>query len=858
MTSSASTRSNRLHAATMHSSPGDAIRHRPGRDLVDAIATGLATGLIAIAMVVAVWNPCDSVAAIAAGDSLAWIGLTLLVGALTACGVGLQPMLASIPYGPAAGATQGGSAEDAVQSAWIRRMHRIGLWAWLLFPLWLGLATAASIGNSNARFAINGFWQWTSLWVLANAACFLARRPGWGARCLVLMLAIGMGVVSYGWVEYAWIQPALRASLAEDPVGTLERRGIAPDSAAAMLIKNRIESTEMRSVYALANSLAGALVVAWTLTLGWAFSVWQNKPPRQHAADSTSGIAAADRKRLLIAAIFMLVFMGAALLVTKSRTAWLASSLATLAVAVFHPTVRGELLGWLRAHPRLVGTVMTVVACVAGGTYWADPLIFQEAGKSLAYRLDYWRGAMALIAMRPWLGYGALNFQATYLQVKSPTAAESPADPHNLALEIAHAGGWPLLGISCVIGLWFGIRWWLSIRPRRAPRTVTMESQSDGGPLVGSPFAPGSGAGPDAVRWDGRWFWSGAWLAALGVFAWSFFTAGDAELIGTIIGLTVGVLTVVLLTRWEPGATSMSKWFRCDAYGFGIAMAGFVIHLLASGGWMLPGTMALPAVLLGVWLASSSGALAAIATSQPGAVLSWPRWRWGVAAAAWLALATWGWTMLRPVTAGLAGAERMANSLTTPSIEEVEALLTLDPYDPELARFGLEQCVQQLERPLGSTARADWEAALKTMRATFLDRDPKHALAYAECGRVDLRVAALSQSESQRRAGLEQAAEDFAQGAVHYPASAEAQLQAALAAFLAGRQKEAAALADRAEAISTATRHDDRKLNAAQVFWPRGLEIPEKPLDPVARRGTPKDFARAEPVLHALRSLLRP
>jgi hypothetical protein len=36
------------------------------------------------------------------------------------------------------------------------------------------------------------------------------------------------------------------------------------------------------------------------------------------------------------------------------------------------------------------------------------------------------------------------------------------------------------------------------------------------------------------------------------------------------------------------------------------------------------------------------------------------------------------------------------------------------------------------------------------------------------------------------------------------------------------------------------------------------LEIPEKPLDPVARRGTPKDFARAEPVLHALRSLLRP
>ena len=116
-------------------------------------------------------------------------------------------------------------------------------------------------------------------------------------------------------------------------------------------------------------------------------------------------------------------------------------------------------------------------------------------------------------------------------------------------------------------------------------------------------------------------------MAALGVFAWSFFTAGDAELIGTTIGLAVGVLTVVLLTRWEPGVTSISRWFRCDAYGFGIAMAGFVIHLLASGGWMLPGTMALPAVLLGVSLASYSSAFAATATSQPGTVLSWQRWR---------------------------------------------------------------------------------------------------------------------------------------------------------------------------------------------------------------------------------------
>jgi hypothetical protein len=853
MTSSASTRSNRMRATSMRSGPGDPGpdslgRYRPGRDLCSA----LATGLIAIAMVVAIWNPCDSVAAIAAGDSLAWIGLTLFVGALTACAVWLQPIAVSMPRGQAAGMTQHPPSDAADHSALWRRITQIGLGAWVLFPLWLGLATAVSIGNSNARFAINGFWQWTSLWVLANAAWFLARRPEWGARCMVLMLAIGMGVVSYGWIEYAWIQPSLRASLAEDPVGTLVRRGIAPDSSEAMLIKNRIESTEMRSVYALANSLAGTLVVVWTLTLGWAFSVWQNAPSQRQGTEASGGNAAADRTRLLTAAIGMLLFIGAALLVTKSRTAWLASSLAMLGVAVFHPNVRGELVGWLRSHPRMVGIVMMALACIAGGTYWADPLIFQEAGKSLAYRLDYWRGAVALIAMRPWLGYGALNFQATYLQVKAPTAAESPADPHNLALEIAHAGGWPLLGITCVIGIWVGFLWWLSLRPRWSSRDATMWMDCDGETDIDSPFAANS------VRWDGWWFWSGAGLAALGVFAWSFFTAGDAALIGTTIGIGVGVLTVVLLTRWQPGAASMSKWFRWDAYGFGVAMAGFVIHLMASGGWMLPGTMALPAVLLGVSLASYARPGAEIAPSHPGAVQPSQHWRWGVVAAAWFALAAWGWTMLRPVTAGLAGAERMANSLVTPSIEDVEALLTLDPYDPELARFGLEQCVQQLERPLGSTARADWEKAFRTLRTTFLDRDPKHALAYAECGRADLRVAVLGQSETQRRVWLEQAAEDFAEGAVHYPASAEAQLQAALAAFLAGRKTDAETLADRAEAISTTTRHNDRKLNAAQVFWPRGLEIPEKPLDSVARRGVPKDFARAEPVLHVLRSLLRP
>lgn len=823
-------------------------RYRSGRDLSSA----LATGLIAIAMVVAVWNPCDSVAAIAAGDSLAWIGLTLFVGALTACAVWLQPIAVSMPRGQAGGTTRHAPSEAADHSALRRRITQIGLGAWVLFPLWLGLATAASIGNSNARFAINGFWQWTSLWVLANAAWFLARRPEWGARCMVLMLAIGMGVVSYGWIEYAWIQPALRASLAEDPVGTLVQRGIAPDSSEAMLIKNRIESTEMRSVYALANSLAGTLVVVWTLTLGWAFSVWQTARSQQQGTEASGGIAAGDRTRLLTLAIGMLLFIGAALLVTKSRTAWLASSLAMLGVALFHPNVRGELVGWLRTHPRMVGTVIMALAFIAGGTYWADPLIFQEAGKSLAYRLDYWRGALALIAMRPWLGYGALNFQATYLQVKAPTAAESPADPHNLALEIAHAGGWPLLGITCVIGIWIGIRWWLSLRSRWSSRDATMLLDSDVETSVDSPFAANS------VRWDGWWFWSGAGLAALGAFAWSFFTAGDAALIGTTIGIGVGVLTVVLLTRWQPGATSVSTWFRWDAYGFGVALAGIVIHLMASGGWMLPGTMALPAVLLGVSLASCSRPGAGIAPSHLGAVHPLQRWRWGVVAAAWFALAAWGWTMLRPVTAGLAGAERMANSLVTPSIEDVEALLTLDPYDPELARFGLEQCVQQLERPLGATARADWEKACRTLRKAFLDRDPKHALAYAECGRADLRVAVLGQSETQRRVWLEQAAEDFAEGAVHYPASAEAQLQAALAAFLAGRQTEAETLADRAEAISTTTRHNDRKLNAAQVFWPRGLEIPEKPLDSVGRRGVPKDFARAEPVLHVLRSLLRP
>lgn len=838
----------------------------------------VALALLPIAIVVAVWNPCDTVPSVAVGDSMLAIGLNLALLVCTALGVACQ-VRRSPP--DSTSSTSQVVTSRVYAASWTRTEATLFGCA-AAFCIWLAVATWCAIGSSNARFAINGFWQWVSLLGIAVSVVALARRPGMVRRSCILILAVLAGLTAYGWLEYAWIQPDMRAEFARDPVGALQRRGIVADSAEALLIKNRIESTEMRGVYALANSLAGVLVVAWVLFVGWTFAAWQSL-----ASTSTRSIDArtdglgsqTSRARRCVSAVAwaltaMTLSIGLALLVTKSRTAWIAAIVATPCVWLLHPSVRGHARGWLWQQRGWIAAAAAMCVGIVLAVYCLDPLILREAPKSLAYRMDYWRGAWELIAERPALGYGPLNYQSTYLRVKLPTAAESPADPHNAPLEIAHAGGWPLLILVSVFAVSVVLLTRRRMRCTAATESSELVSRYDeeevaasADRLAASTRQAGSvvtNLQTVAAGGDGWAFWSGAIFAALGVFLWSFFRSGDLELGAASVSLTVAVALVLACTRWEPARGAVEHWLESDLTLFAIAIGAFGIHLLASGGWMLPGTMTIPMVLLGMWLSDAMTGKAGQTTGNaPWLVGLRP---WGAWVAAGTSAALWGlwwWTMFSPVSQSMQTQFEWTQSPVAGAPEQIVSEVQVDPYDAEIARVALELATAQFERTGASDARKKWEQAFLRLREAFLARDPGHALALGEVGQKELRMAAAILDPDLQQEWLQRAADDLAGAAEAYPASANACLQAAVASGLAGRNDAMQRFSQAADRIDASTPHRDRKIQAVQIFWPRRLEragafaiLP--PLETAARRGIPEDFVRGEPVAEVLRSESQP
>ena len=883
---------------------GRILRVATWSDWIGAIAVAL----VSATLLVHVWNPHDSVPPIAAGESLFHIALALLTGVLAAA---TRSTLFSNKNADSGELTE---PSDPAPAAF---------WVWgaaVLFCVWLAISAAWTIGRGNTRYAVNGFWQWTSLVIFAAAVSKLGQRPRFQERCWKLTLCAILGVLVYGFFDYAVLQPSLRAQLQQNPEAMFEQQGIIPGSAAEILLRNRVESTEMHSVFALANSLAGFLVIAWTLWLGSFLLHWLPSDPRMAVeGEQHGGATDSNRNRwLMIAEIAVLSLLALALLLTKSRTAWIAASLATVGLFGLHPRVRGRAKEFLKKYPTacLAGLAAFAVAMgVAIALIYAwDPLIIREAGKSLAYRLDYWGGASRLIAEEPIRGFGPLNFQSTYLRVKLPTAAESPADPHNFLLEIAHAGGIPLLIAAVLVGL-LGIRFTL----RRLARETATSAHGAGSPFASSdavahgshrdriPREPAKSKAKQAANssndqtlaqtsLDGWAFWGSAAFAALGFFTWSFFTAGDMELVATIAVVTIGFAAAIVACRSQAIAGISHRFMRHGSYALAVALLAFVVHLLASGGWMLPGTMIVPMLLVGLLLSNTSNTSYLSNTTRDEGhsndrEATQHKLQGALVLGACALLVFWIGTMAWPLTRSAEASRRISDGLASGPIGGLGAtgsvispgvvrdLVSADRWDPELPRLGMEFCTRQLlgtpsrfmgtmgttPRPLGSpslgsgqlgeSARREWEETMLAMRSEFLSRDPGHALAYGECGRAALRMAAAEKSPEARKQWLELANEDFGRGALAFAASVEAQLQGAVASFLAGDVERAKRFCRRAIEVDGITPHADRKIKAAEIFWPKNLENPQS-IPAESRLGPNQDLVRGEPALATLRRSL--
>ena len=767
----------------------------------------LACFLLAMCLVLSQFNPCDATS-VSLGRSLPFIILAMCVGFFVAIDTVLRP------YQPESG-----------------ELFRWLTVSFAVFGVWLWVCTTLVPGRGNARFAYNGCWQWIAEGVLTLAVSTLCMRSRIAESVCGLMLSCAAGTVAYAIYQYCISMPAFRARFASDPDPMFSEMGILAGSSEAMQFASRLESLEPTGPFALTNSLAG-LMAAWLV-----FVVVMCGGQAAASMARTTVHQGSKARRIywtsLILGASLSIGFFVTLLFTKSRSAWLATILGLIAACVFHPILRRS--GWALAKRfrfPLAGVtaLCTVVLC---GFLIRDPMIVTEAGKSLSYRFDYWRGAIAMMKLEPWTGYGVANFQQNYNRVKVMTASESPADPHNFILDTGTTGGLPLLAVLVAILLL------LFLKMLRLSRQRTGEA---------SPFASNEGA-----MQDGRLaMMSGGILGFIGILLFGFFFSDDDSFTTSILFVVVSVAVFAIVQRL--------RWIVCNEMTASVCLISacvVLVHLLASGGWMQPGLMNSVCVLVGL-----AFGMATVQRGHANRGVKERFWLYPVLGllVVILILADFARTMCLPVLGSPAVVSAVSdNSAAGQEPRQWLDLVKVDPFDPELPRIAANRCVEALRgNDLSEAFREKLVQVFEASCEEYIRRDPNQWMPFTECGRW---VAILADAEpvgSQGKASnfekRKLAYRYFLKAAELYPNSAQTQLQAAVGAAWCGDAHEARLHLNQAEDIDRKTTHRDRKLSAVVVFFPAHWEAIAPPLEGNARIVRQPDYAKGEPIVRWLRT----
>jgi O-antigen ligase len=765
----------------------------------------LAIFLLAICLVVYQVNPCDATS-VALGSSMNFIAMAIGLWILVCVDSLLSA--SSVRSGPA--------------------FHWM-CWTFFLFGTWLWFCTFNVLGRGNARLAYYGYWQWIAQGMLLLTVAKLSMRAHIASPLCSLMIACAAGTVAYASHQYFISMPAFRERFASDPNSILEKMGLAAGSSGAMQFANRLNSLEPTGPFALTNSLAG-LMAAWLVFLVLLLS-----------GQAAATLVSLKSKRVTFpkwnwgATILCVCLTGSfffTLLLTKSRSGWLAAMLCLMVGCSLHPSIRQG--GWAIAKRfKVVFLVIAILCSLSVGTVLVrDPSILAEAGKSLSFRLDYWRGAVAMIESRPWTGYGVANFQQNYNRVKVITASESPADPHNFVLETAAAGGWPLLIVLCLIlSLLF-------LKTLESSRTKHQEE--------GNPFELNS-----AEMVEGKWsIVVGGLCACAGVFIAALLFSDDDTFNASILFIGVTILVFVLVER--------AKWIVHNEQTTLVCMVSasvVLVHLLASGGWMQPGVMNSVCVFVGLAFGMTSTQLV---NRKPLQGKTWTYPLLGIAIGI-LSMADFARTTYLPrlrVTEFLRLDSQNPFSGRDPS--EWLELVKFDPFDPELPRLAAYQCVEELRRgDLSASVRQRYLDLLDELCVNYLRRDPNHWIPYLEAGRWHAVLAdKFSNSDQNKDLGPSAkrlAFKYFCKAAEFYPNSAQARLQAAVGAAWCGETEEAHFQVEKAAEIDRETPHADRKLLGCVVFFPKELDTSNSPVEKDAWVPASDGDAKGEPILRWLR-----
>lgn len=423
-------------------------------------------------------------------------------------------------------------------------------WSWTEtflagFLVWLAISTWFVAGEGNLRAAFNSYWDYASVLI----AYFLIRQwvvtPAQRHALLSGMVCLAVFVSTFAIYQYLVEMPAQRADYEANAKQILMDNGIdpTPGNPIRALFESRLNSTEPVATFTLTNSLAGFLVPWILVSIGWLKNSFSSE---------------ANRKRIIGLGL-AIALIGICLLLTKSRTAWLAT-LFGLSLLGLYGTSIGRRVSWVIPAAGL--TVFLGLFMLGFVTGVLDVEVLSEAPKSVLYRLQYWQGAAAIIANHPVFGCGLSNFQGYYPEFMLPMASETVADPHNFIFEV-----WASAGTPALLLLVGAMVFW-TLRIAKDPQTHEATPE---------PTTPG-------IVEDDR----SAYPLCLGA-ALAFVFAPLVQMImqevpPDFMPLIVGIVPtgLVALTLWGQPITQNLRLWLC------IAVAALTINLLAAGGISFP------------------------------------------------------------------------------------------------------------------------------------------------------------------------------------------------------------------------------------------------------------------------------
>jgi O-antigen ligase len=667
------------------------------------------------------------------------------------------------------------AAHGMCQPPWIR----FGLCdvAVLLLIGWYGVAALWAVKHGTPRPAINMLWEWVGMglsYCLARQLIATARE----ARAVAaVMIALAVALSGYGLYQYAYELPQTRAIYQTDPDQALREAGLSlpPGSPERELFASRLKRPEPIATFALTNSLAAFLAPWLVMLVGMGLGGGQN------------------RKRLL-AMVACGVPILACLLLTKSRSGYIAAGVG-LALVWFLCRRLQFCIGWKLPAAVVATAAVLVAAAVASGRL--DRQSLGQASKSFSYRLQYWQATLPMIADHPLVGCGPGNFQNAYTQYKLPEASEEVADPHNFLLEICATAGTPAaLAFLAILGCFAHAmkeggkrkaeggydsgQWSVASESSSNHQSSIINHQSS---IFQSPIPNPT---PDA------------WLYVLAGGACGFLlstpvgmlSAAPPGLTAVLLGLPLAALAVTLLLGWIRDG-------RLPRLLPAVGVAVLLVALLTTGG------IGFPSVAGTLWLLLALG----LVGERPRAMHPFAAW---AALLAVIALAVTCYCTAYSPVMGCQAQLRLAERQPTQAIEHLEAAAAADPWAAEpwrqLAAVEFENWWQQPSE--------DVFARFQQADARVLKLTPNSASAWLASG--DWRFHAYSRTDQRSAkvaAGvIEEAVAAYRHAVQLYPNSALYRARLAEAYRVAGEQDSFRREAEMALRLDDATPHSNKKL----------------------------------------------